>query len=296
MLFRSLRQHDLYTAGSEAAGQNSVWVKALGAWGKTNAGSANANYTTSLGGMLVGADGLISDATRLGVFTGYSHSGLNMGDGTHANASTDSYHLGAYVGHEIDALRLSAGGAYSWNRTDVKRDVQFADIDAKQKTKRDAGTAQVFTEAAYRIQLPSLALEPFANLAYVHVSSDSFHEKGGAAALKGRRDNREAVLSTLGLRAAKTFTLNSDQKMDVAGSLGWQHNLNAVGSDEDLSFVAGSTPFSVHSVSLARDAAVVGAQVGVALGKDTRLELDYNGQLSNKDKTHGVGLNLSWQF
>lgn len=291
-----LRQHDLYTAGSEAAGQNSVWVKALGAWGKTDAGSSNAQYTTSLGGMLIGADGLITEATRVGLFTGYSHSGLNMGDGTHANASTDSYHLGAYVGHEIDALRLSAGGAYSWNRTDVKRDVQFADIDAKQKTKRDAGTAQVFTEAAYRIQLPSLALEPFANLAYVHVSSDSFHEKGGAAALKGRRDNREAVLSTLGLRAAKTFTLNSDQKMDVAGSLGWQHNLNAVGSDEDLSFVAGSTPFSVHSVSLARDAAVVGAQVGVALGKDTRLELDYNGQLSNKDKTHGVGLNLSWQF
>lgn len=291
-----LRQHDLYTASAQASGQNSVWVKALGAWGKTDAGSSNAQYTTSLGGMLIGADGLISEATRLGVFTGYSHSGLNMGEGTHANASTDSYHLGAYVGHEIDALRLSAGGSYSWNRIDVKRDVQFADIDTKQKTKRDAETAQVFTEAAYRIELPALALEPFANLAYVHVRSDSFHEKGGAAALKGSRDNREAVLSTLGMRAAKTFILNSDQHMEVAGSLGWQHNLNAVGSDQDLSFVAGSTPFSVHSVSLARDAAVIGAQVGVALGKSTRLELDYNGQLSNKDKTHGVGLNLSWQF
>lgn len=291
-----LRQHDLYSASPEVAGQNNVWVKALGAWGKTNAGSANANYTTSLGGMLVGADGLISDATRLGVFTGYSHSGLNMGDGTHSTASTDSYHLGAYLGHEIDALRLSVGGSYSWNRIDVKREVQFADIDAKHKTKRDAQTAQVFTEAAYRVELQTLALEPFANLTYVHVGSDSFHEKGGAAALQGRRDNREALLSTLGLRAAKTLTLGRDQQLEVAGSLGWQHNLNAVHSDQDLSFVAGSTAFSVQSVSLARDAAVVGARVGMALGKATRLELDYNGQLSNKEKAHGMGLNLSWQF
>ena len=56
----------------------------------------------------------------------------------------------------------------------------------------------MFTEAAYRLDVQPLALEPFANLAYVHLNSDSFTEKGDAAALKGGEDQREAVLSTLG--------------------------------------------------------------------------------------------------
>ena len=49
-----------------------------------------------------------------------------------------------------------------------------------------------------------MSLEPFANLAYVHLNSDSFTEKGDAAALKGGEDNREAVLSTLGVRAEQS--------------------------------------------------------------------------------------------
>ncbi|WP_351059759.1 autotransporter domain-containing protein, partial [Psychrobacter sp. TB20-MNA-CIBAN-0197] len=90
-----------------------------------------------------------------------------MGSGTHSSASVDSYHLGAYLGHEIDALRLTVGGAYSWHRIDVKRDLQFGDVSGKQKTTRDATTAQVFTEAAYDLGLQPMNLEPFANLSYV---------------------------------------------------------------------------------------------------------------------------------
>ena len=291
-----LRQPDVYTANDEPAGQNNVWVKALGGWGKTDTGSSYANYTTSLSGLLAGVDGLISEASRLGIFTGYSNSALNMGGGTHSSASTNSYHLGTYLGHEAGSLRLSVGGSYSWSRIDVKRDVQFADIDAKQKTKRDAKTGQIFTEAAYHVELQPMALEPFANLAYVNVRSDRFHEKGGVAALTGNSDTREAVLTTLGVRAAKTLTLNANQQIDLSGHLGWQHNLNPVHSKQDLSFVSGNTDFSVQSVSLARNTAVVGARVGVKLGQATRVDLDYNGHLNSKENTHGVGLNLSWQF
>ncbi|EGH17724.1 Outer membrane autotransporter barrel, partial [Pseudomonas savastanoi pv. glycinea str. race 4] len=42
--------------------------------------------------------------------------------------------------------------------------------------------------------------------------------------------------------------------------------------------------------------AVVGARASLALGKDARINLDYNGLLGARDKTHGVGLSLDWQF
>ncbi|MOA22784.1 Extracellular serine protease precursor [compost metagenome] len=155
----------------------------------------------------------------------------------------------------------------------------------------------MFTEAAYRLDLQPMALEPFANLAYVHVGSDSFTEKGGAAALKGGDDNRDAVLSTLGLRASQRVALSAQQSLDLSGTLGWQHNLSNIHSEENLTFAnGGGTPFSVQSVSMDRNAAVVGVRAGLALARDVSLNLDYNGLLGSNDKTHGVGLTLDWQF
>ncbi len=276
--------------------QNNGWIKALGAWGTTDSGHDTAGYSTSIGGLLAGVDGALDEQTRIGLVTGYSDSSLSMGSGTHSSAKVDSYHLGAYAGHEIGAWRLSTGAAYSWHRADVKRDLQYGEVSAKQKAKVDAATMQVFAEAAYRLQLQPLALEPFANLAYVHVDTEGFTEKGDAAALKSSGDQRDAVLSTLGVRAVKTFNLSNRQSLDVSGHLGWQHSLSDIDAEQHLRFASGGTPYSVESSALVRDAALVGVQASLALSKDVRVNLDYNGQLANREKLHGVGLSLNWQF
>ncbi|WP_230172710.1 autotransporter serine protease [Pseudomonas sp. Bi123] len=282
---------------NEANGSRSNgWIKALGAWGKTDERHDTAGYTTSIGGLLAGVDGAVDDETRVGLVAGYSDSSVNMGSGTHSSAQVDSYHLGAYAGHEMGAWRLSTGGAYSWHRADVKRDLQYGDVSAKQKAKVDAGTTQVFGEAAYRLNLQPLALEPFANLAYVHLDTEGFTEKGDAAALKNSGDRRDAVLGTLGVRALKTLTLSGQQQLDLSGSLGWQHNLSNTDSEEHLAFASGGAPFAVESSPLVRDAALVGAHASLVLSRDIRLNLDYTGQLASREKSHGVGLSLNWQF
>ncbi|WP_423205666.1 autotransporter domain-containing protein [Pseudomonas kribbensis] len=284
------RLHDANSA------QGNGWVKALGAWGTTDSRHDTAGYSTSIGGLLAGVDGALDEQTRIGLVTGYSDSSLSMGSGTHASAKVDSYHLGAYAGHDIGAWRLSTGAAYSWHRADVKRDLQYGDVSAKQKAKVDAATTQVFGEAAYRLNVQTLALEPFANLAYVHLDSDGFTEKGDAAALKSNGDQRDAVLSTLGVRAIKTINLSGSQKLDVSGHLGWQHSLTDIESEQHLRFASGSAPYSVESSPLVRDAALVGVQASLALSRDVRVNLDYNGQLASREKSHGVGLSLNWQF
>ncbi|WLG41932.1 autotransporter serine protease [Pseudomonas rhodesiae] len=275
--------------------RGNVWVKALGAWGKTDSRST-AGYTTSIGGMLAGVDGALDDDTRLGLVAGYSDTSLNMGSGTHSRAAVDSYHFGAYAGHEIGAWRLSGGATYSWHRADVKRDLQYGEVAGKQKAKVDARSTQVFGEAAYRVNLQPLALEPFANLAYVHLDTDGVNEKGDAAALKTRDDRRDLVLSTLGMRALKTFNVNDHQTLEVSGTLGWQHNLSSVDAEQHLAFASGGPSFAVESAPMARDAALVGARVSLALSKDSRVNFDYNGLLASKDKVHGVGLSLDWAF
>ena len=279
-----------------SATQSNGWIKALGAWGSTDSGSDTSRYSTSIGGLLAGVDGALDEQTRIGLVTGYSDSSLNMGSDTHSSAKVDSYHLGAYAGHDIGAWRLSTGAAYSWHRADVKRDLQYGEVSAKQKAKVDAATTQVFGEAAYRLNLQPLALEPFANLAYVHLDTEGFTEKGDAAALKSTGDQRDAVLSTLGVRAVKRFNLSNQQALDLSGHLGWQHSLSDIDAEQHLRFASGSTAYSVESSALVRDAALVGVQASLALSKDVRVNLDYNGQLANREKSHGVGLSLNWQF
>lgn len=282
--------------GSAPEDRDAVWLKALGAWGKADSRHDTAGYTTSLGGLLAGVDGDVAEDTRLGLVAGYSDSSLNMGSGTHSRASVDGYHLGAYLGHEIGALRLTLGGAHGWHRIDATRDVQVIGASGKEKTKHDARTAQVFTEAAYRIPLRQAALEPFANLAYVRLDTDRFTEKGDAAALSASDDTREAVLGTLGARASKTIALTARQNLDLAGSLGWQHNLSDIESERHLAFASGDGRFAVESSPLVRDAALVGAHASLALGKDAKVSLDYSGQLAGRESSHGVGLSLDWRF
>ncbi|MBT9302731.1 autotransporter serine peptidase EprS [Pseudomonas sp. TAE6080] len=279
-----------------ATGESNLWIKALGAWGKADSRSEYAGYTRSIGGMLLGVDGQLDEQTRVGVMAGYSDSSLNMGDGTHSSADVDSYHLGTYAGRELGNWRLSAGGAYSWHRGDVQRDLQYGDVSGKQKAKLDARSLQVFTEAAYRLNLQALALEPFANLAYVHLDSERFHEKGDGAALQRGGDRRDATLGTLGLRALKTLALNDQQQLELSASLGWQHSLSPVESEEHLAFVAGGPSFAVRSTPLQRDAALVGLKASLALNAATRINLDYSGQLASREKNQGVGLSLDWQF
>jgi subtilase-type serine protease len=280
----------------ESATRSNGWIKALGAWGSTDSSHDTAGYNTSIGGLLAGVDGALDEQTRIGLVTGYSDSSLSMGSGTHSSATVDSYHLGAYAGHDLGAWRLSTGAAYSWHRGDVKRDLQYDVVSAKQKAKLDATTTQVFGEAAYRLPLQPLALEPFANLTYLHLDTEGFTEKGDAAALKSSGDRRDVVLSTLGVRASKTFNLTNQQALDVNARLGWQHSLSDIESQQHLRFASGGTPYAVESSALVRDAALVGVQASLALSKDVRVNLDYNGQLASREKLHGVGLSLNWQF
>ncbi|MGV8641999.1 autotransporter outer membrane beta-barrel domain-containing protein, partial [Pseudomonas aeruginosa] len=249
-----LRQTSDGEAGGEAP---EGWFKALGSWGKSADGShGSEGYRHSVGGFLLGVDSQVASDTRLGLVAGYSNSSLNMDSSLQSSASIDSYHLGAYLGRQLQQWRLSLGAAHAWHRAEVKRDLQYGAVAGKQKAKLDAQSSQLFAEAAYALGWRSLELEPFAGLAYVHVASDDFRERGSAAALEGGDDNLDAAFTTLGLRAKRHFELDAGRRLALSGTLGWRHNLSDTTPQRHLAFASGSQPFSVESVALSRDAAL----------------------------------------
>lgn len=289
-----LRQTSDGEAGGEAP---EGWFKALGSWGKSADGShGSEGYRHSVGGFLLGVDSQVASDTRLGLVAGYSNSSLNMDSSLQSSASIDSYHLGAYLGRQLQQWRLSLGAAHAWHRAEVKRDLQYGAVAGKQKAKLDAQSSQLFAEAAYALGWRSLELEPFAGLAYVHVASDDFRERGSAAALEGGDDNLDAAFTTLGLRAKRHFELDAERRLALSGTLGWRHNLSDTTPQRHLAFASGSQPFNVESVALSRDAALLGVDASLAVNREVSVRLGYNGLLGSREKDHGVGLAVDWRF
>ncbi|MFJ2380159.1 autotransporter serine peptidase EprS [Pseudomonas protegens] len=277
-------------------GEASFWIKGLGGQARTDGDSGHSSYQGKGSGVLLGLDRDLDADTRVGLAAGYSDTSLRMGGASHSSAQIDSYHLGAYAGRDLGDLRLSLGASHSWHSAQVRRDLQYAEASAKQKARIDGRSSQLFSEAAYRLQLPALTLEPFANLAYLHLQREAFHEKGDAAALRAGDDSAEALLGSLGARGLKRLSLSRGQPLELSSSLAWQHRLGHDTSSQHLAFASGGPSFAVDSASASRDAALLGLQARLGVTAQLDLSLDYQGQLGNAEQFHNVGLNLDWRF
>ncbi|MBN8940691.1 MAG: autotransporter domain-containing protein [Rhizobiales bacterium] len=260
-----------------------LWGQGFGSWGRTNGDGNAARLNRSTGGFLIGADGLVLDAWRLGLVAGYSRSSFSTRERASSGAS-DNIHLGLYGGGQWGALALRAGAAYTWHDVTTSRTVAFAGFGDSLKGGYKAATTQAFGELGYGIRVgPTpvgrLAFEPFANLAYVNVSTDGFSEKGGAAALTGRGEASGVTFTTLGLRAASEFMLGA-MGVTARGTLGWRHAFGDTVPAASLAF-AGGGAFSVSGAPIARNAAVVEAGIDVMLTPAATLGLSYGGQFGS---------------
>ncbi|WP_378947422.1 autotransporter domain-containing protein [Mesorhizobium sp. ANAO-SY3R2] len=283
--------------GAELVGADTdrfaVWGNAFGSWGNNDGNGNTAAFDRSIGGVLMGGDTLVGDAWRVGLMTGLSHSSFDVDD-RNASGDATSYYLGAYGGGQWGAASLRTGAAYSWNSIDTRRAVSFPGLSEVLSADYDAGTAQIFGEAAYRIDTAAASFEPFANLAYVNVHTDAFTETGGTAALSQASSNTDATFTTLGIRASGDFALGT-VNATARGMVGWRHAFGDVTPFSTLAFANGDA-FTVAGAPIARDAAVLEAGLDFDIAPKAKLGVSYTGQFGSGVSDNGAKLDLSIRF
>ena len=278
---------------AEADTPLAMWGEVLGAWGSFDGDGNAAELDRSIGGFFTGIDALVADDMRLGLIGGYTHSSFDVDDRA-SSGSANAAHLGAYGGGQVGNLGVRAVAAYSWNFVDTSRTVAFDGFAESLDADYDAGTAQLFGEVGYRIDKASASFEPFANVAYVNLHTDSFAESGGAAALTQASDNTDQTFTTLGLRAATPFQLGG-RSTTLSGMLGWRHAFNDVTPDAAFSFVGGA-PFVIAGTPIARDALALEAGLDVQLGTHSSLGIIYSGQIGDGAQDHSANARLKVSF
>jgi outer membrane autotransporter protein len=261
--------------------QPTAWGQVFGSWGHIDGNGNAARLERDIGGFVVGADTGVGGGWRVGALGGYSRASADT-DARNSSAKTESYHLGAYGGTQWGATALRLGANHSWNKTETSRSVAFAGFADTLSADYDGTTTQLFGEAGHRIDAGRVALEPFARLAYVRVKSDAFLERGGLAALYGEGGSIDATFTTLGLRGSTQIGSTTR----LRGMLGWRHAFGDTTSTSTHAF-AGSIPFTLEGVPLAKNVAVVEAGVDMQLRPNLTLGASYSGQFGGQLQDHG---------
>lgn len=279
------------TGGQKDAGRPTFWAQALTSNGKASGSGYAADFDHTTDGFLIGADAPLG-AFRLGLLAGYSSTDFDV-DERFSSGTSDNLYFGAYGGTQWGALGLRAGVIYGRHSIDTKRDVVFPAFSEKLTASYDADTAQVFGELGYRIDLDPVVFEPFANLSYVHLSTDGFAEKGGmTAALRSKADTWDTTSTTLGLRAAAGFDI-ADTQVTLRGMLGWQHALGEVTPDASFKLNNGSD-FDIEGAPIAKDTLNVEAGFDLALSSEATLGASYAGQFAEDTEGHTFKVTLGF--
>ncbi len=241
----------------------------------------------------MGVDGLVTETWRLGLLAGYSHSSFDSRDRA-SSGSSDNYHLGLYAGTEWGNLGFRSGLAYTRHDIETARTVSLPGLTDNLQGNYDAGSFQAFGELGYTIDTAVASFEPFANLAYVSLSTDAFAETGGAAALHSQSRTTDAAFTTLGIRASTDLDLGG-MKATARGMLGWRHAFGDLTPLSTHAF-ASADAFTVAGAPIAEDAALLGAGLDLNLTDTTTLGVAYQGQFASDAQQHGFKANFAIRF
>lgn len=269
------------------------WTSGFGAWGNYNGDGNAASADRDLGGFISGMDADVGGSWRAGLATGASFSSVDV-DARTSSADVETYYLGGYLGGMVGSFALRGGGLWAWNSIDTSRAVVFPGFFERQSASYDADTGQIFGEVAYPTQMGSIALEPFAGLAFVSVDTDSFRERGGPlASLRGVDADQDVGYTTLGLRAATTMQWGGTQVTPHIAAA-WQHAFDDVTPSAGLAFASTGNAFTVDGVPLAEDSALLDAGLDFALGENASAGVSYSGQFGDGVTDNAVKGRITW--
>lgn len=199
------------TAEARTDPSHAVWMQAFGSYRKQGADSATAETHQSLGGFVIGADGLMNADIRAGFFGGASWADVDATQ-SDVDSQTNSYFMGAYasmIQHGlIFGLTLTAG---------------YSDFDQERKVANNYAAGGVETATAdfggwfvspeLTITKPIDALghplEVSLSTRYAGLFTHSYTEKGTAAPLNVDTRNVHVGVVRAQMAAPNTFTFKN---------------------------------------------------------------------------------------
>ena len=265
-----------------------VWAQGLGSWGSLSGNSNVARTNNSISGVISGVDVTFNRMFRLGFAGGYSQSNFNSTN-IPASGSADSYHFAVYGGWQEGPWALRGGGSVSWNDLNTSRQVTAVALGGAQTSSYADKTWQGFVEGARNFAFGPAALEPFANVAYVHVGGGV--SETGLAAMSGST-SFDTTYTTLGAHGSYVLPAG----LTAQATLGWRYAFGDVTPMSTLGFQSGGAAFALAGSPIARNALVTELGINYAIGPSATIGIAYSGQYAGGGNENSGKANLTLRF
>lgn len=272
------------------------WAEGFGGWTNYDGTSNTSAADSSIGGILSGADVAVG-GWRVGAALGYSQSDTSVDD-LNASSTVNSLLLGLYAGTNLGQVKLRLGATYAFNDISADRTIAFPGFAETADADYNGGTTQVFGEVGYGFTWNTLALEPYAGLAWVHLNTDNFTETGASSAgLTVDSTSEDVGYSTLGLRVATTMTLENGMVLAPHGTIAWQYAFGDTMPTSQLALSAlPAASFAVSGLPLAENTALVEAGLDMVVNATTRIGAAYIGQFADNTTVNAFQVSLIVKF
>ena len=272
-----------------------VWGKYLGGWARRDAATGAAGVRSDLEGFVLGADRAIGGEWRVGAAGAFGQTDLRVASRS-SRATAESVTLSAYAGGAVGPLTARIEAAYAWHSVQADRVVAFTGFNDVDTAQYSGHSAEVFGEVSHRVDLGDLAFEPFAGVGYVRLSTDPFHETGGASALQVAGQARGVTLATAGMRASDRVALSPGLTLTPHVSVAWRGAYGDLAGQEAAAFAATSQAFTITGAGLDRKSLVIDAGLDLSGPRGGKLSVSYSGVQSNRWQDNAIKIGASWTF
>ena len=278
-----------------------VWIMPLyqnnQVWGM-KAGNFKTGYSSSLGGIALGADYTFQEMFRIGasfnVGGGYAKS---TGDFNSSESHSSFWGLNLYGGWSMDNLGISIDGGYTGTYNDLRQDLPAAMNMAQLKGDVNSDAWHAGLRVEYRFETSILDIIPHAGVRWNGVHMDSYEVKSGGGAVFKVDDSYQSIWTfPVGVSVAKTFGNESGWSFRPQVDAGVIPAAGDVKSTARIRIpgVAGNSDLKVQQVDYATFDGTAGFEV--ANGQGFSVGVNYNLQLSEHRTGHGVYGTLRYEF
>ncbi|MFI3270942.1 MAG: autotransporter outer membrane beta-barrel domain-containing protein [Pseudomonadota bacterium] len=255
-------------------------------------GSYNYGYDTDIVGATLGADYTFASDLRLGLaFNVGSGSSKSTGDFATTENDFDYVGVSVYGAKHFDALGLSFDMGYTASENEMVQDATDGDLygDA------DASLFTVGVKAEYLIPLDSFNVTPYAGLRFNYYDVDAYDTKQNGDALFSTASGDNTVWEIPVGVTFDTTTKVGSWDMTPSLGLGVKFAMGDLDADQEVS-IAGDAGSVVLSSEVADEVTFQGA-LGLGFAKENcTIGLNYTLDLSENVESHGVSVNLRYEF
>lgn len=255
------------SSGDDFAGDRKVWLKPLGSWADQKNRNGAFGYDARTYGVMLGADGELSEISRIGAAFAYTNSKVDSNSGAQT-ADVDSYLAALYGSRHLDEnTELSWQADYAYNRNEGNRYIAFVNRTARSSYHSDsfhlgAGIGRTLP------MNPKTSFTPSFRVDYTTIKENGYTETD-ADALNLAVDGKTTDELILAVDGKVTHALSDS--FTLTANLGIGHDTHTEQASMTTSFAGGGAAFTTDGIN--PSSTVLRGGLGMVVNSSDAMEL-----------------------